>query len=111
MAISMKIRLLAAAGLAIVPAVWSQTAGQKATPAQTGATTPVQTAATERTLLNQYCVGCHNQKAKAAGQAPAMAITLDNLDTANIAQDPDKWEHVVRKTRAGMMPPPGLPRP
>ncbi len=42
---------------------------------------------------------------------PAMAITLDNLDTANVEPDAEKWETVVHKIRAGMMPPSGMPRP
>ena len=40
-----------------------------------------------------------------------MALTLDNTDTANVEQDADKWEKVVWKVRAGMMPPAGMPRP
>ena len=77
--------------------------------AQTTTTTP--TAVTERALLNQYCVGCHNEKAKKTGQRPALAITVDNLDPAHVEQDPEHWERVVRKLRAGMMPPAGMPRP
>ncbi len=107
----MKIRLLVAACLAIAPAAWCQNAPAKAAPAKGSAAVPVQTAATERALLNQYCVVCHNTKMKAAGQPAAMALTLDTIDTANVEQDADKWEHVVRKTRAGMMPPSGMPRP
>ncbi len=62
-------------------------------------------AASERALLNQYCVVCHNQKLKTAN------LELDKLDTAKVADHADKWELVVRKLRAGMMPPSGLPRP
>ena len=35
---------------------------------------PAQTAAAERTLLNQYCVTCHNDKLKTAN------FSLQNLD-------------------------------
>jgi hypothetical protein len=59
----------------------------------------------QRALLNQYCVTCHNQKLKMAG------LLLDKLDPAHVEESPDKWEHVVRKLRAGMMPPADLPRP
>ena len=38
----------------------------------------------QRALLNQYCVGCHNQRAKAAGQEAARKLTLDDLDVAKI---------------------------
>src|SRR5213080_2818564 len=58
-----------------------------------------------RALLDQYCVTCHNEKLKTAG------LTLDKLDPAHVAQDAEAWEKVVRKLRAGMMPPQGMPRP
>ena len=56
-------------------------------------------AASERKLLDQYCVTCHNQRLKTAN------LTLDKLDPANVAAQPESWEKVVRKLRAGMMPP------
>ncbi|HTC87226.1 MAG TPA: DUF1592 domain-containing protein [Bryobacteraceae bacterium] len=62
-------------------------------------------AASERALLNQYCVVCHNQKLKTAD------LELDKMDTAHIADHAEKWEMVVRKLRSGMMPPSGMPRP
>ena len=58
-----------------------------------------------RAVIDQYCVTCHNQKLKTAG------LTLDKVDLAHVAQNAEVWEKVVRKLRAGMMPPPGLPRP
>ncbi|MCU1339008.1 MAG: hypothetical protein JWO19_4589 [Bryobacterales bacterium] len=59
----------------------------------------------DRALLNQYCVGCHNEKTKTAG------LMLDKLDLAHPGQDAETWEKVVHKLRAGMMPPSGTPRP
>src|ERR1700727_1799241 len=67
--------------------------------------TQVTDASSERALLNQYGVPCHNQKLKTAG------LELDKLDTAHVADHAEQWELVVRKLRAGMMPPSGLPRP
>src|SRR3989475_10814254 len=58
-----------------------------------------------RPLIDQYCVTCHNQRAKTAG------LMLDKMDPAYVAQDREAWEKVVRKLRAGMMPPQGMPRP
>ena len=109
----MKIRLLASACCVIVAVAWAQTSGSGPAPAKPAApnTAPVQTAATERVLVNQYCATCHNEKMKASGQASGLALTLDTLDTANVEPDAAKWEKVVRKTRAGMMPPAGMPRP
>ena len=36
---------------------------------------------------------------------------LDKLDLTHPGQDAETWEKVVRKVRAGMMPPSGMPRP
>ena len=59
----------------------------------------------QRAVLDQYCVTCHNQKLKTAG------LMLDKLDLAHVGEHAEQWEKVVRKLRAGMMPPAGLPRP
>ena len=63
------------------------------------------TASSLRTMLDQYCVACHNQKLKTAG------LMLDKLDPGQVGDNAEVWEKVVRKLRAGMMPPLGLPRP
>lgn len=63
------------------------------------------TPATERALLNQYCVVCHNDKLRKSN------LSLQNLDLATVGDHPEIWERVIRKLRAGMMPPPGMPRP
>src|SRR5439155_498659 len=56
-------------------------------------------------VINQYCVSCHNQKARTGG------LALDTLDIGNAGANSQVWEKVVRKLRVRMMPPPGLPRP
>src|SRR6266446_2374882 len=58
-----------------------------------------------RAVLDQYCVTCHNERAKTAG------LMLDKIDPARVSANAEAWEKVVRKLRAGMMPPQGLPRP
>ena len=62
-------------------------------------------AAAERALLDQYCVVCHNDRARTAN------LSLQNLDLVTAGDHPELWEKVVRKLRAGMMPPPGMRRP
>ena len=79
-----------------------QAAGAQQSPATTPAVSP------QRALLNQYCVGCHNQRQKAAGATP---IALDTLDVTKVGGDAESWEKVVLKLRAGLMPPAGRPRP
>src|ERR1700694_87252 len=58
-----------------------------------------------RTILNTYCIPCHNQKLRTAG------LALDNLDAAKPSANAEVWERVIAKLQAGSMPPPGLPRP
>ncbi len=53
------------------------------------------------TTVNRYCVGCHNDKLKTAGLSLAAAGTAPS----------DTLEKVLRKLRAGEMPPPGIPAP
>lgn len=62
-------------------------------------------AAAERALLDRYCVTCHSDKLKTAN------FSLQNLDLTTAGDHPEIWEQVIRKLRAGMMPPPGMPRP
>jgi cytochrome c551/c552 len=62
-------------------------------------------AQTTRALLDQYCVTCHNERLKTAG------LALDRLDPGRVADNSEAWEKVVRKLRAGMMPPQSMPRP
>jgi len=61
--------------------------------------------AAERALIDQYCVGCHNQKAKIGG------LALDQVDLSRPADSAETLEKVIRKLRAGMMPPAGAKRP
>ncbi len=65
-------------------------------------------ASSERALLDQYCVSCHNARTKAGG------IALDTLDLAAVGDNSDNrevWERSVRRLRARAMPPAGAPRP
>ena len=56
-------------------------------------------------LINQYCVTCHNQRAKTAG------LMFDTMDFEHVDKDAATWEKVVRKIKTGMMPPSGARRP
>ena len=62
-------------------------------------------ATAQRALVDRYCVMCHNQKLKTAN------LLLDQLDLARLGDHAEVGEKVVRKLRAGMMPPAGMPRP
>jgi hypothetical protein len=80
------------------------------TPATTS-TAPSLTADAQRAFLNQYCMACHSEKMKAAGLDSARRLTMDGLDPVNVDKDREKWELIVRKVRAGQMPPLGMKRP
>jgi hypothetical protein len=56
-------------------------------------------------VLDQYCVTCHNARVKTAN------LLLDQLDLARLGDHAEIGELVVRKLRAGMMPPTGMKRP
>ena len=58
-----------------------------------------------RALLDKYCVTCHSERLKTAN------LSLQNLDLTKVADHAELWEKVVRKLRAGVMPPPDTPRP
>jgi mono/diheme cytochrome c family protein len=86
--------------------------------AQTGATNPAPSAAPTRAqapapagmaasqaLVTTYCVTCHNARLKSGG------LTLDGLELARLSDHAAVWEQVVRKVRAGVMPPQGVRRP
>ncbi|HEY7337156.1 MAG TPA: DUF1592 domain-containing protein [Bryobacteraceae bacterium] len=76
-----------------------QAGGQQRSPEPSALTTQPQA------LMNQYCVTCHNEKLKTGG------LELDKLDLDHVAANAETWEKVVRKLRAGMMPPSGARRP
>jgi mono/diheme cytochrome c family protein len=59
----------------------------------------------EQQLLNQYCVGCHNDRSRAGG------LALDTLDAARAGDNAQAWESAVRRLRARAMPPAGSRRP
>ena len=64
-----------------------------------------QPAALDRALLDRYCVTCHNERLRTAG------LTLDTVDLNDAAAHAEVLEKVVRKLRAGQMPPVGRPQP
>jgi hypothetical protein len=61
--------------------------------------------APSRALVNQYCAYCHNDKLKSGG------MSLTKLEVSHPEQNGELAEKAIRKMRAGLMPPPGMPRP
>ena len=60
-----------------------------------------ESAATQRALLDEYCVGCHNERLK----DNYAGLALDKIDLSNVAASTETLEKVIRKVRAGQMPP------
>jgi hypothetical protein len=69
------------------------------------------TAETEKELFTRYCVSCHNEKAKTAGVDSSRKLTVDSIDFKDVRKHAEKLELIVRKMRAGMMPPANVRRP
>jgi mono/diheme cytochrome c family protein len=79
--------------------------GAVALPAQTNAAAD---ALKYRALVNQYCVGCHNQRTASPAEAP---VKLDVAGFDDLLGHAETWERVLRKLSVRAMPPPGVPRP
>ena len=92
---------LALASLIVVSA--GRLAGQQPPPASSAGRSSA--SASQRALLDEYCVTCHNDRIKTAN------LSLQNADLSKVGEHAELWEKVVRKLRAGVMPPPDVPRP
>src|SRR5687767_11688470 len=93
-----------AAGLALVLVASITTLGGQSKPAPAPASAAL-SSEQARALLDKYCVSCHNDRLKTQN------LSLQGLDLANVADHAEVWEKVIRKLRAGVMPPPDMPRP
>ena len=74
-------------------------------PAVAAAQTPGATVTPQRALISQYCLGCHNDRAKIGG------LSLADFDPDAAGQHAEVAEKVIRKLRGGLMPPAGARRP
>ena len=59
----------------------------------------------EQHLLQQYCSGCHNYTDYTGG------VEFEVFDPATAHEQASLTERMIKKLRAGMMPPAGKPRP
>jgi len=55
--------------------------------------------------IKQYCVGCHNDRAKTGG------ASFEGITPQSIGQHAELFEKAVRKLRGRVMPPPGARQP
>ena len=96
-------RLKGVAALLLLAAVAAAPA-QGAAPQEPGPT-PVGSAPEARAVIDQYCAACHNDRTKSGG------LSLQSLDLNDVAGSNQRLEQIVRKVRAGLMPPLGRRRP
>jgi mono/diheme cytochrome c family protein len=66
---------------------------------------PAQVAATPQDTVTRTCAGCHSNRAKAGN------LSLEGFQVEHAATDRETAEKMIRKVRAGQMPPPGARRP
>jgi hypothetical protein len=66
---------------------------------------PEEVAAEHGAIVSRYCLDCHSLAEQAAG------LVLEKPNLVNPAAQRAKWEKVIHKLDAGLMPPPGEPRP
>jgi hypothetical protein len=104
----MKRVILAAAGAGLI----SLGAAAQGNPQQAPAVLPVASHGADLSrpeaqtaLVKQYCTSCHSDKMKAGG------LSLVSFDAADLAAQAPVAEKMIRKLRAGMMPPAGVKRP
>ncbi len=56
-------------------------------------------------MLQTYCIDCHNATDWAGG------VAFDTMTPADVPHEIDIWEAAVRKLRGNLMPPPGNKQP
>jgi hypothetical protein len=66
---------------------------------------PQEMAAEHTATVSKYCTDCHSAAEEEGG------LVLENANLADPAAQRAKWEKVIHKLDAGLMPPPGEPRP
>ena len=66
---------------------------------------PTLAAAADRASSTTYCATCHSERGKAGG------LSLAHFDAMRAQEHPEVTEKMIRKLRAGMMPPAGARRP
>ena len=96
-------------GILVASVIWIVSLSAALPGAQAPQSAPARTALAagtiDRSVVDKYCVTCHNQRLKTGG------LALDSSELTNVAAHADVWEKVIRKVEAGMMPPAGVPRP
>jgi mono/diheme cytochrome c family protein len=95
-------RTLFTSVVAVVAVAWATVGGQQPAGANRR---PAVEADAASAFSKTYCAGCHNDRLSTAG------LSLEHLSLDRAGADAETIEKVVRKVRAGLMPPAGARRP
>ncbi|MGH9350352.1 MAG: DUF1592 domain-containing protein [Vicinamibacterales bacterium] len=87
------------------PAVSHPSSPRGAGTARATAAVPALSADAQTALVRRYCSACHNDRMRTGG------LTLAAFDAAKVVEHAEVTEKMIRKLRAGMMPPAGVKRP
>ena len=102
----MRTILLSAALAFVLAVVFAGPAGfAQGTAATAASSGDAARSSSDAALVKTYCVTCHNDRTRTG------ELSLEHADLTDIPQGAETWEKVIRKVRAGMMPPAGMPRP
>ena len=93
---------MAGTALSMVLAVSGQTPQRTAQPVAAPAAKAV---AAQQAIFDEYCMECHSKSARNGN------LSIEDLNLSNVADHRKEWEKIVKKLRAGMMPPAGQERP
>ena len=98
--------LLAGAGAAVgAIAYQSPTGSHGGAPGLAAGGFAIERPSPDNEVVRQYCVRCHNDRRLLGG------MSLERFDAADAVASAELAERMIRKLRAGMMPPPGARRP
>ena len=100
----MRVARVVAGSLAAVLLVGAER-GLSSAPVQPPAATDLTTVDAQRAFVQTYCAGCHNDRVRSGG------FSWTELDVARPHLNATRTEDVIRKVRAGLMPPAGARRP
>jgi mono/diheme cytochrome c family protein len=97
-----ELRILAGVAFVVsLTRVFTASQAAAAAPQTSGA----QAGSTQLATMQQYCVTCHNDRAKVAG------VSFEGITPESVGQQPAVFEKAVRKLRGRVMPPPGARQP
>jgi mono/diheme cytochrome c family protein len=96
---------IAFAAAALTVTLTSGLTASQSSPAPQSAPAAAQSPDAQLATIKQYCVGCHNDRAKIGG------VSFEGVSADSIGPRAEVFEKAVRKLRGRVMPPPGARQP